>query len=109
MARHEFGMMRETPLPGVRYDEYEPYKYGCITVDDVHLEDILERFYVFDSFAHTLDVPAKGLVYTGITLIPPESCERFLAQIADRKELLVLQQLLKEALAKNLYVIHYGL
>ena len=34
MAKHEFGIMMDAPQPGKRYDEYEPWKYDCISVDD---------------------------------------------------------------------------
>ena len=32
MASYEFGVMDPGPLPGVRYDAYEPEKYRCIPV-----------------------------------------------------------------------------
>lgn len=31
MAKHEFGLMDNTPQRGKRYDEYEPQKYNCIS------------------------------------------------------------------------------
>ena len=34
MASYEFGVMDPGPLPGVRYDAYEPEKYRCIPVRD---------------------------------------------------------------------------
>ena len=39
MAKHEFGIMMEAPQQSKRYDEYEPGKYACISVDDKDLED----------------------------------------------------------------------
>ena len=33
MAKHEFGIMMNTPRQSERYDEYEPWKYECISVD----------------------------------------------------------------------------
>lgn len=36
MAKHEFGIMMDAPQQGTRYDEYEPWKYTCISVDDAH-------------------------------------------------------------------------
>ncbi len=44
MAKHEFGIMQDAPQKGVRYDEYEPWKYNCISVNDDHLEDIVANF-----------------------------------------------------------------
>ena len=37
MAKHEFGIMESAPVNGKRYDEYEPKKYNCISVDDDHI------------------------------------------------------------------------
>ena len=31
MAKHEFGIMMDTPQQSKRYDEYEPWKYACIS------------------------------------------------------------------------------
>ena len=41
MAKHEFGIMIDAPQPGKRYDEYEPWKYACISVDDDYLEGVV--------------------------------------------------------------------
>ena len=30
MAVHEFGLMPAQPVPGQRYDAYEPEEYACI-------------------------------------------------------------------------------
>ena len=38
MAKHEFGIMESAPVSGKRYDEYEPKKYNCISVDDDYIE-----------------------------------------------------------------------
>ena len=43
MAKHEFGIMMNTPRQSERYDEYEPWKYDCISVDDKDLEDAVKR------------------------------------------------------------------
>ena len=40
MAKHEFGIMESAPVSGKRYDEYEPKKYNCISVDDDYIEGI---------------------------------------------------------------------
>ncbi len=109
MARHEFGIMQEPPKSGIRYDEYEPQKYGCISVDDDYIADILLQFNVFDSYAHTTDVSFKGLVYCGITLIPPTSIDLFVAVIENIPELEELKELLLTAKEENKFVIHYGL
>ena len=69
MAKHEFGIMIDSPQPGKRYDKYEPEKYACISVDDVYLEGIGERILSVDFYWHTLSVKGKGLSYCGITLV----------------------------------------
>ncbi len=40
MARYEFGIMQSAPIEGERYDNYEPEKFNCITVDDCYIENI---------------------------------------------------------------------
>lgn len=109
MAKHAFGIMTSAPTGGERYDEYEPEKYGCIFVDDDHIEGIRERLLVFDSFCHTVDIPMKGLNDIGITLIPPASMDAFLAVVAAGPEYTELRELLNKAKNSNRYVIHYGL
>ncbi len=111
MAKHEFGMMERAPLPGEQYDDYEPEKYCCISVHDDYIEPILLRLNSIDFFWHSLDMPGKGINYTGITLIPPSSMEamRQVLTQAGAPELLPLYRLLAEARAKNKYVIHFGI
>ena len=70
---------------------------------------ILANLSNIDFYWHTLDVPAKGIAYTGITLVPPTSLQAFMAAIKDIAELNVLKDLLEKALAENKWVIHFGL
>lgn len=65
MAKHEFGIMMNTPRQSERYDEYEPWKYECISVDDKDLEGVVERLSSIDFYWHTLSVKGKGLTYCG--------------------------------------------
>lgn len=109
MSKHEFGIMETAPVRGKRYDEYEPEKYGCISIDDDYIERIQEQLDVFDSYCHTLDIPMKGLNYIGITLIPPTSITAFLSVIDKGDEYIELRDLLMEAKRRDKYVIHYGL
>ncbi len=109
MAKHHFGIMNNDPVQGKRFDEFEPEKYNCITVDDDYIEDILLRFRMVDSYSHTLDIPIQGLEYCGITLIPPSSHKQFISVIEDKDGLSELQLLVEKAIAENKYVIHYGL
>ncbi len=109
MAKHEFGIMPTDPKHGERYDEYEPLKYGCISVHDDYIEDILERFNDIDFYWHSLDFPGKGLAYCGITLIPPSSDKAFIDAIEDIPEISELRELLKKAAEEKKFVIHFGI
>lgn len=109
MARHEFGIMPSPPEEGVRYDDYEPEKYNCISVEDEALEQILNAMRTVDFYWHTLDVPGKGLAYCGITLIPPESAAPFAKFAGGVPGLEELTALLMKAARENRFVIHYGL
>lgn len=55
--------MIDAPQPGKRYDEYEPWKYNCISVEDDALEGVIERLTSLDFYWHTLSVQGKGLEY----------------------------------------------
>ena len=109
MAKHEFGIMQAPPRAGKRYDEYEPEKYGCISVNDDYLEDIVGNFDHIDFYWHTLDVKGKGIAYCGITLIPPTSIKAFMDVIEDVTELAELKELSEKAYIENKWIIHYGL
>ena len=58
--------MMDAPQQGKRYDEYEPWKYACISVDDAYLEGVAERLTSIDFYWHTLSVKGKGLAYCGV-------------------------------------------
>ena len=109
MAKHEFGIMENAPENGRRYDDYEPQKYNCISVDDAYLEDIVSEFDDIDFYWHTTDVKGKGLAYCGVTLIPPESIQAFADTINPISELAELKSLCIHALKQNKWIIHFGL
>ena len=109
MAKHEFGIMMNTPQKGKRYDEYEPWKYACISVADVYLQIIAERLTAIDFCWHTASDKDKGLAYYGVTLVPPCSLKAFIDVIDDISELRELKKLLEKALDENKWVIHYGI
>ena len=56
MAKHEFGIMTDAPQSGKRYDEYEPRKYDCISVDDDYVEGIAEKLGFIDFYWPTLSI-----------------------------------------------------
>ena len=109
MAKHEFGIMQTAPEKGKRYDEYEPQKYDCISVDDVYLEDIVANFDHIDFYWHTLEVNGKGIAYCGVTLIPPSSLRAFVDVIEDVSGLSELRELSERAITENKWMIHFGL
>lgn len=109
MAKHEFGIMKGDPVKGRRYDDYEPQKYDCISVEDEYIERIGSDLTTLKCYAHTLDAPIDGLAYYGITLIPPDSIKQFISLIESQAEMNDLKNLLCEALKKNRFVIHFGL
>ena len=109
MAKHEFGIMMNTPRQSERYDEYEPWKYESISVDDKDLEDTAEALTSIDFYWHTLSAKGNGLAYYGVTLVPPCSLKAFIDVIADIPKLCELKKLLEKALGKNKWVIHYGI
>lgn len=109
MAKHEFGIMKNNPKPSVRYDAYEPQKYNCISVDDDYIEQIAPRLNDVEFYWHSLDMPAKGLAYCGVTLIPPTSMEHMTEAIEPIDEHSNLAQLLQKAQSENKWVIHFGL
>ena len=98
LARHELGIMQNAPKPRKRYDEYEPQKYNCISVDNEYVEIIDANLHNADFYWHTLDGPAKGLAYTGVTLIPPTSIQAFIAVIKDITKLNELKNYWKKHL-----------
>ncbi len=109
MPRHEFGIMQSNPINGIRFDNYEPEKYNCISIDDDYIEPLLGELLNIDFYWHTLDLPNKGLAYWGITLIPPRSFDLIMDLIIPIKELSPLYELLLSAKVNNKYVIHFGI
>lgn len=109
MAVHEFGILPRDPVPGERYDDYEPGKYNCIAVDDDWIGPLAEKLRDVPVYWHTLDRPGKGLAYCGITLIPPASIPAVIAALGTAEVWTTLGGLLEEAKARGRFIIHYGL
>ncbi len=93
MAKHEFGIFELAPQKGVRYDEYEPHKYGCISVSDEPLDSVAHKLQKIDFYMHTTDIKAKGLAWCGVTLIPPKSLDAFADALVKRASLQSLKRL----------------
>ncbi len=109
MAKHEFGIMTDGPVQGVRYDSYEPWKYNCISIHDDYIEPLLPELDKIDFFWHSIDNPGKGLAYCGITLIPPSSMGDVLAVLGDWDFFAPLRELLVRAKAEKKFIIHFGI
>ena len=110
MAKHEFGIMEQAP--GMeRYDSYEPERFGCISLGDEWVEALLPLLDGIPCFWHTRQRPGKGLAYCGITLIPPQSLERFVHvfQAQENAAYDGVIALFQRAIQAGKYVIHYGL
>lgn len=106
---HEFGLMLETPQPGERYDNYEPWKYAAIAIHDDFIEPLMPQLNDVDMFWHTVDVPGKGVAYCGITLIPPTAFPAVMEIIRPMAELRVLSKLVEQAAKESRFIIHFGL
>ncbi len=109
MASIEFGIMNTLPLPGQRYDQYLPEQYHCVTVYDEALDPVLPDLALLPCFWHTLEQPARGLDYCGVTLIPPDSLPQMAAVTDGVPALAPLTELLRQAALEGKFVIHFGL
>ena len=101
--------MNNAPEKGKRYDEYEPQKYNCISIDDSIIENVDPELNSIDFYWHTLAVKGKGIAYCGVTLIPPESTQAFIDAIENLSDLSELRDLLEKANKENKWIIHFGL
>ena len=109
MLCHEFGIMVQAPCPRERFDRYDPERYGCIRVSDDDLQPVLEAFRLGRSYWHTLQRSELGLAYSGVTLIPPETCGKYLEIVLSQPRLASLASLLLQATQKQQFVIHFGI
>jgi len=109
MAKHEFGIMQNTPSKGQRYDRYEPEKFNCISVNDDYILSLLDDLKQLRCYWHTLDRPEMGLAYCGITIIPPDSLGRMMEIIKRERRLSRLYDLLAKAQREGKYIIHFGI
>lgn len=109
MARHEFGIIDIAPRLGQEYNDYEPEKYHCISVDDENIVPLLEELSVIPCYWNSLKREEKGLAYCGITIIPPNSLKRFISIIDRKIQFNELKDVLQKAAKENKYVIHFGI
>lgn len=117
MATHEFGVLKQFK-ENTWYDEYEPDKYNCITVDmqliDYITENYLEKLTKMKAYANISSQPCYGLEEDGITLIPPQSLKllrNLIIEVNLKVKSIQLNNLIskiEEALQSNSYLIHFG-
>ena len=111
MYKHNFGIMNNKPMNKERFDEYEPQKYNCISVEDYLIESILCELQNISCYWHTIQNKGDGLAYYGITLIPPESMDSLknILLLKDNIEYKDLISLVNKAKEENKYIIHFGI
>ncbi len=109
MAKHEFALLDHVPKPGVRYDQHEADHLVCAVVDDEAIEGRLREFEVLPCYAHTLDCPWEGLVYCGITLIPPHAAREMYPMVCTDPAFAGLTAMLEKAVRDNKWIIHFGI
>lgn len=110
---HDFGIVEDlSALP--EEIAYEPEKYGCVWIDDDYLDGWQPRLALIPTFFHTPDRPERGLARYGITLIPPASLpaleEILLSEpkLKTDEQLVELSRVIREAIRRQKYVIHFG-
>ena len=109
MATHEFRIMPASPVPGKRYDKYEPEKYNCVKIEDELISDIITEMESVDFLWHSLSFKGMSFSYWGVTLIPPSCLDAFIARIKNEPALEGLKDLMEKALTENKWLIHFGL
>ena len=109
----EFGII-ETFEIGKDYSDYEPEKYNCISIDDDFINDWWSNLVLIKTYHHSYNRPDFALARWGVTLIPPESVEQFHNIVAtdkrskSSKQLIELMVLIRKAIEKGKWMIHYG-
>ena len=75
------------------------------------MESILIDLQSIDCYWYTLQVEGKGTAYYGITLIPPQSMDKFknILLLQDRIEYIDLISLINIVKEGNKYIIHFGI
>ena len=118
MAKHNFGILEQFE-ENKWYQEYEPEKYNCISVDMDVMDEVFgayrEELVAIKAFACVSTQPIQGLDECSVTLIPPQSLEVFcnIIVMANKslhsEELVLLIDKIQEAIKNNQYLIHFGI
>lgn len=105
---------------GLESFNYEKIDFKkLIRIPDNMISDLYDSMMGVDTFTQSFDRPSKALDICGITLIPPESMDKFINIIKrkthpnflkeHRVQIEALISLLQKARDENKYVIHYGI
>lgn len=111
---HQFGIVNDVD-PEREYVDYQPWRYQSVGVDDELVNQLATGLQALPTYWHSLNRPAQGLAYWGITLIPPESLPALAAAVADLRQvvesaqLAVLAALVADARRQQSTIIHFGI
>ena len=118
MAKHDFGILEQFE-ENKWYQEYEPEKYNCISVDMDVMDEVFgayrEEIRAIKAFACVSTQPIQGLDECSVTLIPPQSLEVFCNIIVQANKSLHSEKLVllidktQEAMENKKYLIHFGI
>lgn len=112
--RAEFGIIDELDPQKDYGESYEPEQYHCIAIHDDALNDWWDDIQDIRTYFHCYNRPETALARWGVTLIPPESLQRFIAVIQTKtvhdymNDALEIIELLEMAKRQGKFVIHYG-
>ncbi len=81
---HDFGIIDDF-TSRKNYEDYTPEKYHCISVDDDIISSLNQNLSIMKTYFHTVKNQECGLVYYGITIIPPESLAIFYETVTSSK------------------------
>lgn len=91
-------------------------KYHCVPYEDDSLNGWIEKVTEIDTYYNQYGAAGKGLCRYAVTLIPPESVNKFI-EITQKyavsysekdKQISGVVILLKKAFEENKWVIHFG-
>lgn len=118
MAKHDFGILEQFE-ENKWYQEYEPEKYNCISVDMDVMDEVFDAYReeigAIKAFACVSTQPIQGLDEWSVNLIPPQSLEGFYNIIVrankslHSEELVSLIDKMQEAMKNKKYLIHFGI
>lgn len=118
MANHDFGILDRFE-ENKWYQEYEPEKYNCISVDMDVMDEVFsayrEEIEQIKTFACVSTQSVNGFDECSVNLIPPQSLEAFYNIIVQAnkslhsEELVLLIDKIQEAMNNNKYLIHFGI